>query len=663
MSDYKLSTLWIEAFAIKGDGLDEKRAYLVAAYEKLRERVAVLVEDIRPDMRGLTVHDITHIDALWEIASTIAGSSYPINAAEAFVLGGAFLLHDAAHCVAAYPDGITGLNATAEWKQVCTRHKLDPLNMAADSPEYKKVIFDVLRLLHPKRARDLLGAKWRGQYLLEDSDLREDFKEVVGAVAESHWFNTSQLEQFNKETLTCPASLAPANWRIDKLKIAILLRTADAAHIDSRRAPTFLRAIMNPNGVSGLHWEFQNNMWQVGLKEDSDELYVSSRPFSLEQRAAWWLAYDTAQMIDKELIDADRLLKEFRSESDRLKATNFKSARSPDLFCVTVPTKGWQPVDTSIKVTNIKKLVQTFGGEKLYGPEPKWALRELLQNSVDAVHALRAIGGLGKEEGEIEVSLETVGDHYWLHITDNGVGMGKFVLSEVLVDFGRSLWKDGALSREWETLVGTDFKSIGQFGIGFFSAFMLGDRIRVISRRYERVEGEPQSWVMEFDDGLESRSLLRSARPDESLLRAGTKVSIFLTSQKLKKLCSLKGYDKNLSEILLYLAPALDINLRYKDQNCSARQLIAANDWKSMPAHDLTERIKFHSIERENLYSELKNDEGDIIGRVGISTHRVLSYGVGVVGGIFAGPLDYLEGLVICGDQNDVARKSAVPIA
>ncbi|MBA2593659.1 MAG: hypothetical protein M3495_02490 [Pseudomonadota bacterium] len=53
-------------------------------------------------MPGLTVHDITHLDALWRVADQIAGPDYPINPAEAFVLGGAFLLHDAAHVMAGH---------------------------------------------------------------------------------------------------------------------------------------------------------------------------------------------------------------------------------------------------------------------------------------------------------------------------------------------------------------------------------------------------------------------------------------------------------------------------------------------------------------------------------------------------------------------------------
>jgi hypothetical protein len=62
----------------------------------LRERTAVLAAEIDRDLPGLTVHDITHLDALWEMADLIAGPDYPLNPLEAFTLGGAFLLHASA---------------------------------------------------------------------------------------------------------------------------------------------------------------------------------------------------------------------------------------------------------------------------------------------------------------------------------------------------------------------------------------------------------------------------------------------------------------------------------------------------------------------------------------------------------------------------------------
>jgi hypothetical protein len=53
-------------------------------------------------MPTYTVHDLTHADALWETASLVTGPDVELNPAEGFVLGAAFLFHDAAMGLAAY---------------------------------------------------------------------------------------------------------------------------------------------------------------------------------------------------------------------------------------------------------------------------------------------------------------------------------------------------------------------------------------------------------------------------------------------------------------------------------------------------------------------------------------------------------------------------------
>src|SRR3546814_20126338 len=53
---------------------------------------------------------------------------------------------------------------------------------------------------------------------------------------------------------------------VDKVKLACLLRVADALHLDSRRAPRFIRTITNPTGVSALHWAFQERLARPPLE-------------------------------------------------------------------------------------------------------------------------------------------------------------------------------------------------------------------------------------------------------------------------------------------------------------------------------------------------------------------------------------------------------------
>jgi hypothetical protein len=88
MNSYQDSSLWDTAFAVRGEGrFADERLFFREQYLNLRKKAEPLVAQIPRDIPGLTVHDITHLDALWETASTIAGGPYPINPAEAYVLG------------------------------------------------------------------------------------------------------------------------------------------------------------------------------------------------------------------------------------------------------------------------------------------------------------------------------------------------------------------------------------------------------------------------------------------------------------------------------------------------------------------------------------------------------------------------------------------------
>lgn len=200
MNDYQQSPLWKQAFLNQEDGLDEQRNFLISAFTDFRKRVSLLVAQIHKDMPSLTVHDITHIDALWWTASEIAGPDYPLNPTEAFVLGGAFLLHDAAHCIAAYPGGIEEIRSLPEWKYFAAMAKVDPDILAPGTEQFQLILFEVLRVLHPKQARRLALQHWTASgddtplFLLPHDELRQAFGDAIGRVAESHWAAPHELE-------------------------------------------------------------------------------------------------------------------------------------------------------------------------------------------------------------------------------------------------------------------------------------------------------------------------------------------------------------------------------------------------------------------------------------------------------------------------------------
>src|ERR1700682_2278183 len=82
---------------------------------------------------------------------------------------------------------------------------------------------------------------------------------------------------------------------------------AHASHVDSRRAPRFLRTIAKPSGTSDDHWTFQGRLPRP-IVEHEALVFSSGGAFPENEAAAWWLCFDTINMINDELAQVDTLL-------------------------------------------------------------------------------------------------------------------------------------------------------------------------------------------------------------------------------------------------------------------------------------------------------------------------------------------------------------------
>src|ERR1700737_4145510 len=144
--------LWINSLKTKpNDTYATERDRLRVTLLTFRTKVAILATQIQKAFPNLTVHDVPHLDALWETADLIAGPNYPLNPMEAFVFGGAILLHDAALCFEAYDGGVDGVRATTQWRDAfAAEHERHP--NIAHSELVAAADFAAIRLLHAKQA-------------------------------------------------------------------------------------------------------------------------------------------------------------------------------------------------------------------------------------------------------------------------------------------------------------------------------------------------------------------------------------------------------------------------------------------------------------------------------------------------------------------------------
>lgn len=125
-------------------------------------------------------------------------------------------------------------------------------------------------------------------------------------------------------------------------------------------------------------------------------------------------------------------------------------------------------------------------------------LRELISNASDAIDKLyyKSLTGdnTGLNRDDFFIRLEINKEERTLTISDNGIGMTKEELESNLGVIARS----GSLAFKKDSDAKEDIDIIGQFGVGFYSAFMVSSNIKVLSKSF----GDSQGWKWE-SDGVE----------------------------------------------------------------------------------------------------------------------------------------------------------------
>lgn len=511
---FEQTNLWLKSLGDEaGYGHSRERERLRTELRSFRGRVSVLVERISSDLPELTIHDVTHLDALWEMASLLTGETYPLNPLEAFILGGAILLHDAALCFEAYEGGLAGVRETVEWKDAYAAISDGQVDEQAQS---HLADFQALRLLHASQAADLCTREWKhngtsGHFLVSDTHLRTHLGELIGQIAASHHWSIEEVQTKLPRFVNSPSEF-PSAWRVCPQKIACILRCADAMHIDGRRAPDFLYALIGRSGISLSHWKAQNWIGRPSMDPfDCGQLLITStRAFTEKDFEAWWVAYDAARLIDREIQASNQILNDMKvGEAPAFQCKGVSGVASPGKMVEYFRVSGWQPCNAELHVGNVESLVKNLGGEQLYGNTDKlWiVIRELIQNARDAIAARQALDN--GYAGAITIRVNA-GACQEIDVEDDGIGMSERVLTSVLLDFGSSFWSTEIVRSEFPGLRASSYRPVGRFGIGFYSTFMIANSVSVVSRRWDK--GLDECRELKFKDHLSLRPLMCTGR-------------------------------------------------------------------------------------------------------------------------------------------------------
>jgi hypothetical protein len=377
------------------------------------------------------------------------------------------------------------------------------------------LLTDYVRITHGERSARFVRAAYGAdhRWFVTETNIAD----LVARLSASHVRSATELiptKGFRHDEVV-------GTYKVNMPYIGLILRLADILDFDRDRTPTSLyRTIDFRSRVSLREWEKHRSVtgWVI---EPTLIQFTMECVHPEYQRAA----YQFMDWIDQELTDAHQMIRSFPSQFSDYKlelplAVDRSRIEPKDQAYI------YYDLEFSLSRDEIVKLLMT---DKLYG-SPKLSIRELLQNSLDALRHRKALikrdNGTDWDLGK--VVMEHVLDeheHEVIRCTDNGVGMDRLIIERFLTKAGRSYYRSPEFEQERVSfrMYGVDFDPCAQFGIGFMSCFMMGDRIKIMTRRDNgpsRGLGEPL--VVEIN-GLGGMIVIRKGDDTQP---AGTTVEI-----------------------------------------------------------------------------------------------------------------------------------------
>lgn len=336
------------------------------------------------------------------------------------------------------------------------------------------LITEYIRQTHAERARDIIEKDWSEKIKFRDTDLTIELAQICF----SHNEDALALLELDKNLL-CGSGIYAC-----LPVVGIILRLADILDFDGKRTPSILFShlyVRNP--ISIKEWNKHRAIEAWDISPDLIQFSAKCTHPVIESSI-----HEFCSMIDHELSLSNNIistLNEFHLAKERdlqiklpLKVNRDKIRTKKDIK--NKPIYIYKDTKFNLSKTQVIELLM---GTKLYG-NPEVALRELLQNSIDACLLRQAQekewGNL--YEPKISVKYFTENGESILEVIDNGTGMDEYIIDNYYSKIGSSFYK----SKDFYTLKAesnAQFYPTSRFGIGILSCFMISDVLIVDTRK------------------------------------------------------------------------------------------------------------------------------------------------------------------------------------
>lgn len=201
--------------------------------------------------------------------------------------------------------------------------------------------------------------------------------------------------------------------------------------------------------------------------------------------------------------------------------------------------------------TEVTKLLNLLANS-LYSNKEVF-LRELISNASDAIDKLHFLSltdpDLVKDDPNFKIRIRADKDNKTLTITDNGIGMTLQEANDHLGTIAKSGTEEFVKNLSGDQA--KDSQLIGQFGVGFYSAFIVADQVTVISRSAKAKPEEGVRWTSQGNGTFESENIDVPERGTQIILHLKDSEADFLDNWHLRE-CITKYSDHISTPVELY---------------------------------------------------------------------------------------------------------------
>jgi molecular chaperone HtpG len=255
--------------------------------------------------------------------------------------------------------------------------------------------------------------------------------------------------------------------------------------------------------------------------------------------------------------------------------------------------------------TEVNQLLQLII-HSLYS-HPEIFLRELISNSSDALDKLRHLTLTDEAYKSLpfdpRIDLELDETNNTLTISDTGIGMNEEELVSHLGTIARSGTKNFLAQLSGDAK--KDSNLIGQFGVGFYSAFMVADKIEVVSRKAGDPEDQAHRWTSDGKTGFDIQPATRSTAGTTILLHFNEEGKQYANSWRLREI--VKKYSNHIAFPIFLTYDKSEWNEAEKksDKIRTTEQVNVASALWRRPKNELTDD------DYKELYKSITGDSED----------------------------------------------------